>query len=39
MKKWPTLTEYSLGRKQQTLTKPKRNADFRVKTKGLCMFI
>ena len=31
--------EFSLGRKQRTLTKPKRNADFRVKPKGLCIFM
>ena len=31
--------EFSLGRKQRTLTMPKRNADFRAKPKGLCIFI
>jgi len=39
MKKWSTLTEYAPGRKQQTLTKPKRNAEFRAESKGLCIFI
>ena len=26
-------------RKSQLVTKPKRNADFRAKSKGLCIFI
>ena len=39
LKSWKTQRKRLLGQKKQLVTKPKRNADFRAKPKGLRIFI